>query len=227
MLPKSPGIYKIVNKKSGRIYVGSTRNLDERWGTHIRKLNTNRGSPLLQTDWNEYSRETFEFSVIELLTEVDKLLEREQFYIDTLSPFYNRSPTAGSPLGVKHTPETCTKMSVVRIGGAHTEEHKLAISRGVTSALSSPEVRERISNAMKGRDVSPETGKKLAAIFAQSFIVTNPSGENFEITNLSEFCRQNTLSQGHMSAVANGRRTQHKGWLCQHSPEMNEAADVQ
>jgi group I intron endonuclease len=37
------------------------------------------------------------------------ILEREQFYIDPLTPEYNINPTAGSRLGSKHTEGTKTK----------------------------------------------------------------------------------------------------------------------
>jgi len=38
-------------------------------------------------------------------------LDLEQKYLDSIKPRYNISPTAGSPLGVKHTAETKAKLS--------------------------------------------------------------------------------------------------------------------
>lgn len=49
--------------------------------------------------------------MIELVEDKSKLIEREQFYLDTLKPRYNCNLVAGSPLGVKHTEESRLNMS--------------------------------------------------------------------------------------------------------------------
>lgn len=41
---------------------------------------------------------------------LNKLLSREQFYLDNLKPEYNIAQTAGSTLGYKHTDESIAKM---------------------------------------------------------------------------------------------------------------------
>lgn len=45
--------------------------------------------------------------------------------------------------------------------------------------------------------------------------ITSPAGEVYEVTNLSEFCRQHNLCSSVMNAVDKGRSKQHKGWLCE------------
>jgi group I intron endonuclease len=44
------------------------------------------------------------------------ILEREQHYIDSLSPVYNINPIAGSRLGSGHTQETIARMSEIKKG---------------------------------------------------------------------------------------------------------------
>jgi hypothetical protein len=52
---------------------------------------------------------------------------------------------------------------------------------------------------------------------AKHYKFTSPNGESIDVFNLSKFCRENRLSQGHMSAVALGRLNHHNGWkLCQY-----------
>lgn len=48
---------------------------------------------------------------------------------------------------------------------------------------------------------------------AKGFMFRSPLGSVVSVYNLSEFCRENNLSQGHMSSVhSGGGRKQHKGW---------------
>jgi hypothetical protein len=55
---------------------------------------------------------------------------------------------------------------------------------------------------------------------SKTYIVTSPFDESFVVKNLSKFCREEGLSQGLMSAVANKKRTHHKKWKCEHFIEV-------
>ena len=65
---------------------------------------------------------------------------------------------------------------------------------------------------------SPETcqitsGQRNVEIaHAGSFRFVDPDGNIHDVYNLSKFCRENNLSQGHMSSVSSGLRSHHKGW---------------
>lgn len=96
-------IYKIRNKTNNKFYLGSSKNLANRWREHKRDLRNNKHhSPRLQHAWNKYGPENFVFEVIEELSQdcLDKqLLEREQYWLKTLNPLdesigYNISPNA-------------------------------------------------------------------------------------------------------------------------------------
>lgn len=115
------GIYKIVNLVNGKLYVGSTVNLYNRKSQHFSSLMTNcHKNPYLQNAFNKYGINTFKFEVLEYVEDVDKLIEREQYYLDIYfdnkNKCYNVLPTAGSPLGVKHSDETKLKLAIT--GGA-------------------------------------------------------------------------------------------------------------
>lgn len=47
---------------------------------------------------------------------------------------------------------------------------------------------------------------------AKSYLVLSPSGVETKIYNMSKFCRENNLGQGHMTSVCKGNRKSHKGW---------------
>ena len=107
---KLSGIYAIVHIASGKRYVGSAIDLRARSDQHKRALSTQRhGNRLLQRAWNKYGEGAFQFVILEYC-KTELLLEAEQRYIDERSE-YNLSPTARSPLGVRHTKETKAKYS--------------------------------------------------------------------------------------------------------------------
>jgi group I intron endonuclease len=110
------GIYKILNITNGKCYIGSAVNIAARWRIHTSRLrHGNHHSVKLQRSWNKHGKSAFEFSIIEEC-EIESLLDREQYWIDSLGSFgnagYNMSPTAGNSLGLKHTPEAREKQSV-------------------------------------------------------------------------------------------------------------------
>jgi len=83
------GIYKILNIKNNKFYIGSSKDLNKRWIQHKSNLkNNNHINVILQRSWNKYGKNSFVFDIIEECKE-NMLLEREQYYIDTLKPKYN------------------------------------------------------------------------------------------------------------------------------------------
>lgn len=79
--------------------------------------------------------------------------------------------------------------------------------------------KQNLSEKLSGRVGNPRTiehTEKLVEIFSKTYIVTSPFDESFVVKNLSKFCREEGLSQGLMSAVANKKRTHHKKWKCEH-----------
>lgn len=79
-------IYKIINLKNGKIYIGSTSNLKKRFHNHIWSLSNNKHvNTYLQHSWNKYGQENFEFEVIDYITGTrnDGYL-LEQWYLDNI-----------------------------------------------------------------------------------------------------------------------------------------------
>ena len=83
------GIYKITNTVTGDFYIGSSKNIKQRWASHKKPSTWNRYSnnPLYQ-DMQKYGIDKFELQILEEV-EVDKLKEKEQQFIETLKPTYN------------------------------------------------------------------------------------------------------------------------------------------
>lgn len=95
------GIYQIRNLVNGKVYVGSSKNILNRWAQHKRDLK--RGThynDALQRAWNKHGEDGFIFEILEK-TSIDELLDREQFWYDKLESHdnnkgYNLSPIARS-----------------------------------------------------------------------------------------------------------------------------------
>lgn len=168
------GIYKILNWVNGKAYVGSATYLRKRLSDHKCSLQKDKhDNPYLQRAWNKYGEINFQFLILEYCS-VDKLIEREQFYFDTLKPEYNIAKIAGNTSGVRWTEEQRVKYLSKRIGTKRTQEEKDKISLGMigkknrlgtkanneTKALQSikhtgithsQEIRKKISENCKGK----------------------------------------------------------------------------
>jgi group I intron endonuclease len=79
------GIYNIVNLINGKVYIGSTRNFDERFSNHLIELRiNNHGNKHLQNSFNKYGEENFIFKIVKVLN-TDNDIERtslEQKFIN-------------------------------------------------------------------------------------------------------------------------------------------------
>lgn len=61
---------------------------------------------------------------------------------------------------------------------------------------------------------SEESKKKMSKSKSKNWIIIYPDGNEIQISNLLNFCKNNNLSCGHMSNVSSGKRIQHKGYRC-------------
>lgn len=129
---KLSGIYQIQSIiKPERIYIGSSIDITKRWKEHLRNLNKNKHHSIkLQNHYNKYTKEDFIFIVLEVCIP-EFLIVREQYYINSLNPWFNICQVAGSILGIKRSPEYCKKHSINSKGNKngfygkhHSEESK-------------------------------------------------------------------------------------------------------
>lgn len=78
------GIYKITNKINGKMYIGQTIHLQQRWAEHKSKAKELNPTRKLYKAMNQYGIENFSFEVIEYCEKED-LNEREIYWIN----YYN------------------------------------------------------------------------------------------------------------------------------------------
>lgn len=153
------GIYLIINTINGKIYIGSSVDIIQRWFEHASALDRNmHKNKHLQAAWNKYGGEPFfHFCVVEECT-IENLLIIEQLWLDgNFDKSYNKNPIAGNTLGKFHSEETKLKISISKIGTKHSEESKIKMRAKKLSI----EHLEKLKFASLNR--SPEIIAKLAA----------------------------------------------------------------
>jgi len=93
------GIYRIFNKKNGKMYVGQSVDIYLRIRRHLRQLKGLNGkyhdNRYLQSDWDEFGMDSFTIEIIERLptaTKRETLRKKEEKYInENLKLVYNYS----------------------------------------------------------------------------------------------------------------------------------------
>ena len=92
---KISGVYKITNTVTGKFYIGSSKNVKQRWMQHKKPSTWNKcpNSPMY-LDMKRYGKDKFDFQILAEV-EIDKLKETEQKFIEMLKPTYNSNRANG------------------------------------------------------------------------------------------------------------------------------------
>ena len=172
MESRRSGIYRIKCSGNNKIYIGSAKNLSQRFGEHLRRLRRGEHeNKHLQGSWDKYGEVSFEFSILWFCCEND-LLKYEQVFIDKYKEdigwrnMFNMNPFASSGIGRSHSEESKDKMSAKQTGEnngfygkRHTEESRKKMSNSHKGQLPwnkdipcSEETKKKISIAQMGKD---------------------------------------------------------------------------
>ena len=94
------GIYKIENLINGKVYIGQSTDIKERWGAHRRVITkkdsgdeVRRKYPLYQA-FEKYGLDNFSFEIIEECS-IEELNDKEQFYIKSYNSYINFNNSNG------------------------------------------------------------------------------------------------------------------------------------
>ena len=151
------GVYRIVNMRNGKVYVGSSRDVASRIINHRDRLAAgNHPNRHLQRAWHRHGAEAFVFAVIELVSP-SEIWTREQFHIDQCGA---ADPAKGYN-GVQHAIPGRSKKS-----SAHRASMAAAARR--RWATMSPEVRESLLAKQRARAATDETRARLSTVMRTS-----------------------------------------------------------
>lgn len=161
-LDRRKGVYLILI--NGNKYVGSTssaKGVSERLNQHRWRLKANtHGNRHLQRAYNKY-KEFYGFFIEETLE--DATLDREQHYINLLSPEYNICKEAcASAKGVLRTKETKQKLSQAMMGRKFSKETLKLMSESHRGYIMPQSQKEKIRIANTGRKMTPQNVMRLS-----------------------------------------------------------------
>ncbi len=218
-LPKTTGIYAILNLVNGKVYIGQTNNLHLRGRAHWSFLNNKKGNPHLQRAWSKYGRTNFVIGVVSECPEAE-LDNLEAAWILKMRAIerdfgYNLDIRARGPR--IYSPETLERMSQSQKGRKHSPETCRKISEANKGQVISEEQRRITSERMKGSKGSDE--KKLKCSIASRGYWDNASEESLRERNLKVSQALNGIKRGapsqerkdHQSNMIQGRRWYNNG----------------
>ena len=115
------GIYIIKNTINDKVYIGSSVCIKQRFIEHKNQFKKQVHNIRFQNFVNKYGFNTLIFEVIEYVNDKEKLIEREQYWIDYYESWkstkgFNICKIAGSTLGLK-MPKSHRETSKKRMQG--------------------------------------------------------------------------------------------------------------
>jgi group I intron endonuclease len=139
------GIYAIENIVNGKIYIGSAIHFGHRYTKHNGHLK--RGDNkcgLLQKASDKYGIQSLKMYVLEVC-EINKLQEREQYWVDTLKPKYNlRIKNIRTNAGMVFSDEWKKNIGLAGIG-------RVAWNKGMKRPPQSEEAKEKRSRTIASK----------------------------------------------------------------------------
>jgi len=132
--PKGSFIYKIVNLKNNKLYIGQTRNFKSRINQHVGSLNKkSHQNKYLQRSFDKHGYDNFNIEIIEEV-QLDNLTEREQYWCDYYKSYnrengYNQLKDVRSPWYGKRSEEHCRKIALANTGRKHSIESRRKMSK--------------------------------------------------------------------------------------------------
>jgi hypothetical protein len=169
----------------------------------------------LQSAWDKYGENSFEFCVLEL-TERTKLLKAEQGWLDKTKSYdksigYNIFKYAGSP---------GDEFARTWVGFIDPQRNPVTIYNLFDFCRQNNLDFPSMHRLAKGKSKlkSYKGWSHVNSIRQREYIKTydgfiDPEGNTIgSVRNLAAFCRENNLEKSHMVAVAHGRLYSHRGW---------------
>ena len=113
-----------------------------------------------------------------------------------------------SQKGVKKPEGFGEKISAFRKTFKYSDESKKKMSDAKKGKKLTDEQKEILRKANIGRKQTDYQKQRAAETKQKKYMLTNPEGVTFEVTNLSKFCRENGFDQANMCM------SRVKGWTC-------------
>lgn len=214
------GIYEIVNTVSGKRYVGSAVNFENRWRLHQHRLSIglHHNSPL-QCAWDKYGQEMFTFRLL-LICAREHLVFYEQRAIDILCPEYNICRKAGSTFGFKFTEKSRAKIAAKAMGRKRSLE---SIERGAEKVRGTTHSAERVAHLIGNKHAlgMKHTEERKAIISAQQIGLKRPKDAEYR-AKISAGLKGKKHTAEQRAAKSKRQKGKKRGPYKPMSPEVRE-----
>ncbi len=199
---RTPGLYAIIHRPSGRRYVSRASDVSRRWREHRCLLTHGRhGSTQLQALWNADGPSAFTWAVLVILADHQTRIQVERALLARMTGLLNASGRAGSgpKPGYTHRPETIEKLRQVNLGRPKSAEHRAKLSMA-KKGRPNPKQAE----AMRGRKASAESRAKMSAAHKARYAQHPRSAETCQ--KLSDALTGRVRSPKHCAAISAAKR---------------------
>jgi len=163
------GIYKISCKTNNKVYIGQSIDIFARWQTHSNTASKNKS--LIQKDIIDFGIDNFVFEVLEEC-EQEKLNEREIFYIAQYNCMvpdgYNKTAGGSGSKNIKVSDAARKKMSEMRKGLKKSKETKARISQAMKGKEMTDKRKEQLEAARKAALAAKAAKAEKAALAAKA-----------------------------------------------------------
>lgn len=207
-------VYGIENVTTGKWYVGQTKNFKQRKRQHLWRLRNNcHRNKLLQSDWNLFGENSFEFRCLEECAP-SQLLDKERYWIsqkDSYGSGYNATTGGLGPESLVHSDESKHKMSVSRTGKHHSEATKKRMSEAAKNSEKHQRHLQEIFAAKRERSVTEKERAHLERLCKKQRkpVLCVETGVVYESAH--EAARKNNTYQSNISLCCRGGTKTHKG----------------
>lgn len=167
------GIYRWVHIESGKSYIGSSVKMNIRFKQYFNynHISYPKRNLIIYKALLKYGYAGFRLEILEYCSP-EVLLQREQFYFDTLNPDYNILKVAGSPLGYRHS-EAAKKLISIASTNREVSDSSRYLKREALLGISFD--KERIEKM------------RLSNTFRKPVLVTNrETGEIIEFSSMTD-----------------------------------------
>lgn len=213
-------LYKIINLVNNKSYIGkTTQTLEERWLDHCQEAKRWQNCKEQSTDFGynsklypamvKYGNSNFQIRLIEEVTNLEELNQREKYWIaflDTRQHGYNIAAggDGGFFFGCHHTAEAREKIRAASLNRKHTVETRTKISKSKLGHVTSMETREKIRKTKTGVKFgahSPEWNRHISEGHLNEVICINTG---IIYRNIKEAATQTGINRSAISNCVGG-----------------------
>lgn len=164
------GIYKITNLINNKVYIGESHDIYLRWEEHKKDLNNKEHhSYKLQTAWNKYGEENFEFEILEEVFDPEKsyyILSMERIYLEGY--YINKFDSINSGYNIEHTYNEIINGNKYRIDKNLDIKILISLNKtGILTKLEKKEFKKKRGKEIKLNKMMQSLSKVIARFIKQ------------------------------------------------------------